>query len=63
MSNERERVLARALKAALKWPYDPEMIAHIKGKPIDRTFDPTYVADIKDIAAGVKAAREIGEST
>ena len=60
-STARERTLARALKAALKWPYDKTMINHVIHGIKDKTFDPSYIADVADIRAGANVAAEIGE--
>ncbi len=61
MSTDRERTLARALKAALKWTYDRSMRDHIMHGVDDPKYDPSYIADIADIRAGVLVADMIKE--
>ena len=58
----RERILARALKAMLKWPYETSIWDHIRHHvPPNQNFDPSYIADIADIRAGIRAAEAVGE--
>ena len=66
MSTDRERKLARALKAALRWPYATDMLDHLRGGVdagylVSKGFDYSYIADMQDIHAGVQAAQEIDE--
>lgn len=68
MSTDRERKLARALKAALKWPYSTDMLDHLRGGEINagwlvsKGFDESYISDLYDIKSGLRAAEEIKES-
>jgi len=54
------RILIRGFKAAMRWPYEPDMINHIadpesaKGKGYDRR----YLADIDDMHRAFEIARK-----